>query len=76
MGFTALETPDTDSPLYRWHEALESYLGAVIYAHNKNPDLKERLTTPYESIARAVRDARRRPPKEPEPEPEAVPAEQ
>ena len=68
MGFTALKATDTESPLYLWHEALESYLGAVIYAHNKNAELKEKLTTPYESIARAVRDANRRPPKTPEAE--------
>ena len=61
MGFSALQAADIASPLFRWHEALEAYLGAVVYAQNKNPDLRDKLSAPYKSIAQAVRDARRRP---------------
>ena len=76
MGFTTIEVADTESPLYRWHEALESYLGAVVYVHNRNPDLKARFTAPYETVAQAVRDAKRRPPTEASEPSTIIPSEQ
>jgi hypothetical protein len=60
MGFTALKPGDTDSPLYRWHEALEAYLGAVVFTQKKNPELKAKLTAPYEETAKAIREAKKR----------------
>jgi hypothetical protein len=60
MGFTALKPGDTESPLYRWHEALEAYLGAVVFTQKKNPELKATLTAPYDETAKAIRDARKR----------------
>jgi hypothetical protein len=60
MGFTALKPGDTESPLYRWHEALEAYLGAVVFTQKKNPELKAKLTAPYNETAKAIRDARKR----------------
>jgi hypothetical protein len=68
MGFTALKPGDTESPLYKWHEALESYLGAVIYTQKNNPELKAKLIAPYETTAKAVRNAGKRPQKDPQPQ--------
>jgi hypothetical protein len=66
MGFTALKPGDTDSPHYRWHEALEAYLGAVVCTQKKNPELKAKLTAPYDETAKAIRAARKRAQKQPE----------
>lgn len=70
MGFTAIRSESTDSPLHRWHEALAAYLAAVIYTQHGNPELKARLTAPCETMAKAVTEAAKR---RMRPEPEPVP---
>ena len=60
MGFTVVQPREAEMPLAIWHDALETYLAAVIYSQKKNPALKERLTEPYETMAKAIREARRR----------------
>jgi hypothetical protein len=55
MGFTTSETASEASPLMRWHESLEAYIGTVIGKHGRNRSLRDELTAPYEEIAATVR---------------------
>jgi hypothetical protein len=60
MGFTTVLTPETDSTIAKWHDALGAYLGAVSCIQTKNPDLRAKLLAPYELTAKAVREAKKR----------------
>jgi hypothetical protein len=55
MGFTTSESASEASPLMRWHESLEAYIGTVIGKHGRSGSLRDELTAPYEEIAAVVR---------------------
>lgn len=57
MGYTRVLPGAEDNPLTLWHEALERYLASVIRCHRRNSALRDRLSAPYEDLARAVREA-------------------
>ena len=69
MGYTKVHLDGAESPLAKWHGALETYLAAVVFTHGRNAPLRQRLLEPYQTSAEAVRKARRRPAKQTE-EPE------
>jgi hypothetical protein len=54
MGYTTAD--QTPSALSVWHDALEAYLSAVIAKHPRGA-LRDQLTSPYEEMANAAREA-------------------
>lgn len=60
MGFTQVKAEDGNDPLADWHEALEAYLGSVIFAHRRSSEMRQHLTAPYEKLIEKLRLAAQR----------------